>query len=817
MRVRTDQSSYGVRTVSQIPLRDTWLAAPEGRPPSVTLTTQSGLTAHSRLAAGRLPRAAPGSVTAATRQVEGAVTEATAKALGIKAGSVVHVVSGVRAGSGLAVRITGIVRPERPSLAYWASEPDLTSPEYFRDGIIDPRYWHAALMLPPEAGPVIPGVSPKTEEFWRLAPDTSGLTSAGLPALRSAVASAEHGPGLTALTGAVSPVLTVDSRLDTVLLDVDSLFASVTPVVSVGAFGVGTVAAVVLLMAGGLAAARRRDELALLRARGASVRGVAGRLLAESAVSAVPAAAIGCALAVVLVPGQALTPSLLGAAATAALACAVLPVRAAVPHRVPRLHEARADLARARPSRRRTVAELTALVLAVGAVVALRRRGADAAGGVDQLVSLAPVLVGLIAALVLGRLYPLPLRLAALPAARRRGATGFLSLARAGRAPAAAALPLLALLIALTTAAFGGSVLTGVTHARDDAALRAVGADAAVSAVETLPKGLARSVRAVRGVTDVAPVEQHEDLQVLDTGTDATDGQSVTLLAVDPASYARLARRTGRGAFDADTLVKKSGSAGGDGSSALPAIASPGAAKRLGSAVTEVDEPGLSLQVEVAAVRTATPALFGGDFLVVDAAYLPRHADTGLLVTGASLDARQLRATVRAAGPDLEVRVRTEARASLADSPVQTGTQRVYLVAVAAGAGYAALALLLSVVQAAPERVALLARLRTLGMTRRQGRRLLILEALPQALLAALGGALVGWAAIRLLAPGLDLTPLALSDAAGAGPVRLRADPWSLLLPAVAVVVLAAGVATVQAWLSTRRGATTELRAGGPR
>ena len=85
----------------------------------------------------------------------------------------------------------------------------------------------------------------------------------------------------------------------------------------------------------------------------------------------------------------------------------------------------------------------------------------------------------------------------------------------------------------------------------------------------------------------------------------------------------------------------------------------------------------------------------------------------------------------------------------------------------AAGTGYAVLALLLALVRAAPERAALLARLRTMGLTRGQGRRLLVLEALPQALLAAAGGTLTGWATIRLLAPGIDLTSVALATPGG--------------------------------------------------
>ena len=138
--------------------------------------------------------------------------------------------------------------------------------------------------------------------------------------------------------------------------------------------------------------------------------------------------------------------------------------------------------------------------------------------------------------------------------------------------------------------------------------------------------------------------------------------------------------------------------------------------------------------------------------------------------------------------------------------------------AIAAGAGYALLTVMLSLLHSAPERTALLARLRTMGLTTRQGRRLLALEAMPQALLAAVGGLLVGWATIVLLAPGVDLAALAL----GAGPgnvtytAALRADLWSLALPALGVLLLTGSVAGVQAWWAGRRGSVTELRAGDP-
>lgn len=114
----------------------------------------------------------------------------------------------------------------------------------------------------------------------------------------------------------------------------------------------------------------------------------------------------------------------------------------------------------------------------------------------------------------------------------------------------------------------------------------------------------------------------------------------------------------------------------------------------------------------------------------------------------------------------------------------------------------------------APEHSALLARLRTMGMSRSQGRRLLILTALPQALLAAAGGLLTGWAGIHLLSPGVDLTTLALASPSALEGAALRTDPLSLAVPALTVLLLAVGVPAGQAWWTNRRGSVRELRMG---
>ncbi|MCX0243889.1 FtsX-like permease family protein [Streptomyces drozdowiczii] len=822
LRADTAESAYGVRTSTPIAAGEPWFPRPFGLDPTLTYATQSGLSSHATLRTGSWP-ATHGTVSMTTGEVEAAVTEETAKALRIKTGATIAVPT--RGEDTLTVRITGIVAPKNPAGSYWSSEPLLRTPSLVAKPTKDtPRYyWIAALLLPPDAAPALLATAGQPELYWRIAPDVSGLTALDVPQLRTSVASLEGGPGLLAMRDVAGATVSMATDLDEILTGYEGMRSAIQPVVTVAAVGIGAVAVVVLLMTGGLLASRRHAELALLRARGGSLRGIGGRLLAETAVTAVPAGALGLLLAVLTVGEARLWPAAVGAGAVVVLVCAALPLRTALQHRTPQTHVGRDDLATARPSRRRTVAELTLLVLAAGAVFALRRRGTDAEGGTDLLVSAAPVLVGLIAAVVLVRLYPLPLRLALRSVSRLRGAVGFLSLARAGRTSAAGTLPLLALLVALTTAAFGGSVLAGVADARDDAAVLATGADARVTGeADSVPlsAGLVRAVEKAAGVRGSARVQVEFGVALPAAGDGTQDAKGTTLIGVDPATYAALARSTGLGPFPADRLRAKGAGAAPDGDRVVPALVSPSVAERLGDRPLGLRALAGNFKVRAAATVTRTPAVDGSSFIVVDAAAFTHRQTTALLLTGSGLDAKELRAAARHSGEKISVQLRSEERATYVDTPMQSGAERIYLAAIVAGAGYALLAVLLSLLRTAPERTTLLARLRTMGLTSRQGGRLLGFEALPQALLAAVGGLLVGWATIALLAPGVDLVRLALSSGPGSGRLAtapLRTDPWSLALPALGVIVLTGAVAGVQAWWAGRRGSITELRAGDSR
>ncbi|MCM8556152.1 ABC transporter permease, partial [Streptomyces sp. STCH 565 A] len=268
------QSAYGVRTTESLPVPEPWLPQPSGLPAQFYLAAQAGLGDHAEIGSGRLPRATGGPVTAATGALEAAVTAETARTLRIKVGSVLHVPGVERAP--FTVRVTGVLAPRDPDGAYWSTQPVLRKPSLISVGPPGMRvyYWLGALLLAPEAGPALLGTAGTPVRYWQAAPRTGALHAHDLSALTSAVAGLESGPGLREVRAGADPAADVSTDLDAVFDSFDELRSGIGRLVAVAAVGAGTVAGVVLLMSGGLAADRRRAELALLRARGASLRGV---------------------------------------------------------------------------------------------------------------------------------------------------------------------------------------------------------------------------------------------------------------------------------------------------------------------------------------------------------------------------------------------------------------------------------------------------------------------------------------------------------------------------------------------------------------
>ncbi|MGW7332568.1 hypothetical protein ACWGIU_29030, partial [Streptomyces sp. NPDC054840] len=473
----------------------------------------------------------------------------------------------------------------------------------------------------------------------------------------------------------------------------------------------------------------------------------------------------------------------------------------------------------------------------------------------DPLLIAAPLLLALCGGLLLARLQPVVTGWLARAAGRSSGLVGFLGLARAARGSGAtgtqargrtgpSVLPMVALLLAITTGGFGAAVLQSVDSSRLGVARLTVGGDVAISAYgkSPLPAGLAKAAGELPGVRTSVPLWIDHDSSL--HGTTVRSSQ-VTVIVAEPAAYAELSRVLGCGSFE-PALLADGGAQSAD--APVPALFSASLAGQATRGGTYTVQPGDGgeLKVRVVGMVDCTPAHPARDAATV---VLPTGAAT-VLMGGAGhpnrwlglgdVDGDRVRALVRsklpappatpgpapapipgsgsAAGPAplddvYPVSTSSEAVTSLGADPLQRSAQRLFWASVAGAAGFALLAVLLTLMRAVPERAALLARLRTMGLRRRQGVALILAETLPQTLAAALGGALVAAAAVALLGPAIDLTTLV--GARVPDGVRLTAGP--VLTQALGLAALVAAAVFVEAATSGRRQITNELRAGDQR
>ncbi|MFI0204616.1 hypothetical protein [Streptomyces sp. NPDC016734] len=850
-RVDPDETVHGTRTTKRQPLENPELSRPSGIPPAMDLLHVRQAESHVRLAEGRwpdsTPTAPPPGATGATAPLHVALSQKAAATLGARVGSVLT--TAPRVDGTPSVEVVGLFTVLDESDDFWVDNLGCIARacEHYSGESLS---WHVDALVGTGDLDRMSTWSRTAEDFWRLPVDVGRLRADRLDATRKEVASYIAGPTAAALVRETGRTrLHTTSWLPELFEQARVRTQAAAPLAAIGPAGVGGVAFVVLCLAGALAADRRDAELRLLLARGGSRAAIAGRLLGEGAVTVLPAAAAATALAVLLLPTPRLAPALLAASAVALLALLAFPVRAAV------------LLSPARPAGRwrRPVAELLVLAATAAAVLEVRRRGVAPPGSdLDPLLIASPLLLALCGGLLLARIQPVLTGWLARAAGRRSGLVGFLGLARAARGPAStgtrargrtgpSVLPMVALLLAITTGGFGAAVLESVDSSRLGVARLTVGADAAISAYgkSPLPQGLAKAAGELPGVRTSVPVWIDHDSSVL--GTTQRSSQ-VTVVLAEPGAYAELSRVLGCGSFD-PALLATGGTRTAD--APVPALFSAGLAGQAvqGGTYTVLPGEGGQLRAHVVGVIDCTPARPARDAATV---ILPADAATTALMGGADrpnrwfglgpVDGDRLRALVRsklpaasatpapppapipgsgsAAGPAplpadevYPVSTSAEAVTELGADPLQRSAQRLFWAAVAGAAGFALLAVLLTLMRTVPERAALLARLRTMGLRRRQGVALILAETLPQTLAATLGGALVAAAAVALLGPAMDLSTLVGAQVPNG--VRLTAGP--VLTQALGLAALVAAAVVVEAATSGRRQITTELRAGDQR
>jgi hypothetical protein len=412
--------------------------------------------------------------------------------------------------------------------------------------------------------------------------------------------------------------------------------------------------------------------------------------------------------------------------------------------------------------------------------------------------------------------------------ARSSGAPAFLGLARAARSSLTPALPAFALVLALTVAAFAGMVRDAVTNGDVAASWKAAGADVTVSGESAfpdfaIPPAAVRAIGAVPGVTHAAAASTYP--------WESANGTQLTVLAVDPASYAALVA-----AVPGDPRMLASALAGPATPGApQPVLASPQAAASLGRGSTLIGTTAAirSVKVRVAGVVAATPGWpAGGAFLVMPRSALKSSATppvsvpvTELLLTGSGIDRARLAAVLRDDLPPGGTAIyRSDVLATLTGAPLQHGAFLLFTLSVALAAVLGLAVMFLELALGAAEREATLARLATMGLGEGQRARVVALEVLP----AVIAAAVAAWACAlvlpRVVAPAINLSvftstpvsvPLAPNASSFVGSVPLVPDVASVALPLAGLILIAAVSLGIEIRSGRRRGVTTALRIGG--
>jgi putative ABC transport system permease protein len=813
---------YGLGSIpTEVTSRVPPSAVISGNQPKLEVLYRDPLSSNATLVAGSYSAGREPTGTVAV-----AVTQKTAAFFGLRLGSRAALVTSTDM---ITLAVTAIVQPRQAGSTFWtqdplASQPSLVTPPratgskaITRRGVAGGPYWAGGVFADPGqlAAMQTAFTSPGLELYWEFPLAIGGLSADQAQGLAGSLTRATT--VTIGLTGSLEPAaddldvtsplipdlalfLTTQDAIETVLL-----LLSVSLIV---------IAAAVILLAARMTVNRRAGDLAMLRARGGSLRQVTGLMARGTAVAALPAAAVGAAMAIAVIPGDAAASELgwVLAAITLAVALAGPAAIAAWQHRKPAPAASPAriltpETGRRRMAWRRPVAEITACAACAAGLIVLHNQGVPAGGGVNPLLMVAPVLVAVPVVLIMLRLYPLIVRGLLRLSARRTGATGFVALSGAARSSLTGVLPAFALVLALSLATFAGMVSSAIARGETAAAWHITGADVLIQPGQTTgpvtPAALT-SIRAVPGVTHATAVQN--------TTWVTPFGQPITVTAVDPASYQAVTADTPYPPLHVAALGGAARAVAP--STVVPVLASPEAAAILGHGITQLTTltSARPVPVRVAGILASTPAQpGGGTFIVMRQLTLPgpagQPAPNLALVSGPAINDSQLTAMVGRILPGSTITFRSAVLASLTNSPLRHGAVLIVAFTLAEAAGLGLLIVIIGLALGSADRELTLARLTIMGHDRNTT--LVVTEAMPAVLAAVVAGV-----ACALVLPHLIGSSIDLSAFTGAStPVLFQADVTAFGVPAAAVVTLALAALTAETRTLRRRRIVGILRA----
>ncbi|MFC9880902.1 FtsX-like permease family protein [Streptomyces libani] len=484
-----------------------------------------------------------------------ALPEAAAARLGVAPGRRFTLDNRLSGPAHLAVEVTGVYRPKDRADPYWKLD-DLGGRGVRTAGFTT----YGPLLTDPAA---FRGGSPAQDSVgWLATADFRSLTADRLAELAAAA-----GPAPKALMAdpAFAGRATVTTDLPAALGQLQRALLVNRSTILIVALQLILLAGYALLLVARMLSAERTGETALLRARGASRRRIAGLALAESLLLAAPAA-VGAPLLAgplrQLLAGQGALariglPLDTGLTAPVWLTGLGVALGCALAVAAPALLRTGADGPRRRRARTlpggtgvssprtglktwgRTGADLGLLVIAGVAYWQLQRQTAGGEGtgsgvltgdfagqlGIDPVLVAAPALALLAGTVLTLRLLPLAARIAERGAAGGRGLAAALAGWQISRRPLRGAGPVLLLVLATALGMLAIGQGASWDRSQDDQADFRAGAAVRVLAGRTPPLGQGGAYAAVPGVAAALPVGQ--------SGLELSDGRSSSLLALD--------------------------------------------------------------------------------------------------------------------------------------------------------------------------------------------------------------------------------------------------------------------------------------------
>lgn len=711
------------------------------------------------------------------------------------------------AGTDADVVLVGIVEATDPDDDRWSHHiPSTLTGTYFDDGnrrpsatggaYVDPGSWPAirsatAYLQYPD--PRAPG------EGWR-GQDVSAEMLIWYPIDAQAASAQDPDELLAGLREITAQSLSINAETDTRArfgTDVTAVLStalarsnSTSATLAVAAVGPIAVSVALIVLAATLIIRRRRGDLLLLSARGTSLARLRGLLLLEGLLLGAVPAVVATAAAIALVPQSAgALPTIL------AVAVGLVPALAlALVLRPQTLAGGRADLDAPVRSRWARLAELLVLVLAGIAVGLLVFRGIGrASASADPLVIVAPMLATVALGLLAVRLHPLWLALVLRGSQKGKGLVSLVGSARSLRDPAAGTTAVLAMLVAVAIAVFSSLVLATVDRGAVAAAERSVGGDLSVS-------GPFFDAETIEAIGDLDGVDHVTGFFVADRVSVATaQGRVVAALLVT----------------DVDELAAiQSGLAEGFSAGALATdqdppqvLASPDVVEAVGLGAASEPYSGVEIVGEIASLPGATA---GASYIVMDAADYAALTDKGFfprtLVIDVASDADiadvSEAVSAQVGGPHT-VQSLDARTAAIQSSPAVSALRTALLIALVLAVALSVVAVLLVAGVSRDARSRVIALLRTMGMSRRQGRGIVAWEFAPLGLSALVGGLILGVVLPLLVLVSIDLRPFT----GGIRQPGLTVDPV-LTAGLIAAVVIALVIAVIGGVLTAR---TTSL------